>query len=79
MVTLEGKRRFVLLGRTANKPPAFQAKGAGPVGPSQESDTRETGAFLSLTPTDGADKEDDIVVERRNSKAIGGIILALGK
>lgn len=49
------------------------------MGPSQESDIRETGAFLSLTPTDEVDKENDTVVERRNAKEMGGIILALGK
>lgn len=63
----KAKEGFALLERTVSKPPAFQAKGVGPVGPSQESDTRETGAFLSLTPTDGMDKKDDIVVERRNA------------
>lgn len=47
--------------------------------PSQESDIRGTGAFLSLTPTDRVDEESVIVVERRNSKETEGIILALGK
>lgn len=75
----KAREGFALLGKTPNKPPAFQVKGARPVGPSQESDIRETGAFLSLTPTDGVDKENDTVVERRNAKEMGGIILALGK
>lgn len=84
--------RFALLGRTASKPSRFPGPGSRASGASKPSRFpdprsraqprvrfRETGASLYLTPTDRIHKENNMVVERRDTEEMGEMILALAK
>lgn len=81
---------FALLGRTASKPSRFPGPGSRASRVSKPSKFpspgsraqprvrfRETGASLCLTPTDRIHKEDNMVVERRDTEEVGEMILAL--